>query len=158
MDAFESYILQEYGDANVACTSFKYSHSTKDKIDKKSNRPITNNIISVKIDCYDDKHNLLASHSEKFVDGSIQRTKPKPLINIAPAELNNKFAAAKQQIANRIMSEYMIRLNEINEKITSLRSYVNTNGVIPNEFVNEPTISDGNKDQQPVPKDKHFEF
>ena len=153
MNAFESYLLQEYNESNVACTKFTYSHSSKQKFDKKSNVPVINNNINVKIDCYDEKHNLLASHSEKFVDGEIKRTKKNPLINIAPAELNNKFGAAKQQIANRIMNEYVIKLNEIQEKIDNLQSYVHCDGVIPDQFVNEPAIANVDKDSN-----KHFEF
>ena len=158
MNAFESYIMQEYRESNVACTSFKYSHSIKEKIDKTSKRPIINNIINVKIDCYDDKHNLLSSHTEKFVDGQIQRSKQKQLVNIAPSELNNRFAAAKQQIANRIMSEYMDKLNEIQDKINILQSYVNTTGIIPNEFVNEPAIGAVSDDLYKEVKNKQFEF
>ena len=108
MNSFEEYLLKEYQTANVVCVSFKYSHSAKEKIDKASKVPIINNTINVKVDCYDDKHNLLASHTEKFIDGEIHRTKNNPLINIAPAEINNRFASVKQDIANRIMSEYLL--------------------------------------------------
>ena len=152
MNAFEEYLLQEYRDSNVACTNFKYSHSAKQKLDKKSKVQLINNTINVKIVCYDEKHNLLSSHSEKFVDGEIQRTKQKPLVNIAPAELNNRFGAAKQQIANRIMSDYLVHLQEINEKIDSLRSYIHVDGVIPTVFVNEPIIASDNGVK------KNFEF
>ena len=154
MQAFEDYILKEYNDNNVVCTAFKYSHTAKDKIDKTSKVPIVNNVITVKIDCYDVKHNLIASHSEKFVNGEIQRSKKNKLINIAPAELNNRFAAAKQQIANKIMSEYLIKLQEINEKIDALNSYVKASGIIPNEFVNEPAIASTEESKT----SKHFEF
>ena len=156
LNAFESYLLDEYKDSNVVCTAFKYSHTTKQKIDKVSKVPLTNNVINVKIDCYDDKHNLIASHTEKFIDGEVQRAKNKELVNIAPAELNNRFAAAKQCIANRIMSEYLVKLNDIQEKINSLNAYVHVNAddVIPNEFVNEPSVGVGDGKS----KNKHFEF
>ena len=117
MQAFEEYLLKEYNESNVVCTAFKYSHTVKDKIDKTSKIPVVNNVITVKIDCYDKQHNLISSHSEKFIDGVIYRNKKNKLINIAPTELNNRFAAAKQAIANGIMSEYLMKLNEINEKI-----------------------------------------
>ena len=162
LNAFESYLLDEYKDSNVVCVNYKYTHSTKQKIDRVSKVPLTNNVINVKIDCYDDKHNLVASHTEKFIDGSIarggttSRNKNKALVNIAPAELNNRFAAAKQYIANRIMSEYLVKLNDIQEKIDSLNAYVHCDGVIPNEFVNEPAI--GNADGNKVSKNKQFEF
>ena len=72
------------------------------------------------------------------------------------AELNNRFAAAKQYIANRIMSEYLVKLNDIQEKINSLNAYVHVNAddVIPNEFVNEPSVGVGDGKS----KNKHFEF
>ena len=153
MNEFEEYLLKEYHDSNVVCTAFKYSHSAKEKIDKASKVPIINNTINVKIDSYDDKHNLIASHSEKFENGEIKRSKKNKLINIAPAELNNRFGAAKQQIANRIMHEYLLKLEDINQKIESLRSYVHCDGIIPNEFVNEPAIGELDKSNQ-----KQFEF
>ena len=160
LNAFEEYLLHEFNlPTSVCCNNFKYSHSSKQKIDKKSNIPIINNTINVKIESYDDKHNLLASHSEKFIDGFIHRTKQNPLVNIAPAELNNRFAAAKSIIASKIMNEYTIKLNEINEKIESLQSYihVSNDNIIPNEFINEPAI--GNDTSSSIlSKNKNFEF
>ena len=157
MEAFQEYLLQEYNDTNAVCNAFKYSHSAKQKLDKASKIPIVNNVITVKIDCYDKQHNLLATHSEKFVDGAIQRNKKNKLINIAPAELNNRFAAAKQAIANGIMAEYLQKLNDINEKIDSLNAYVNVSGIIPTEFVNEPLIASSTQPQA-APVHKNFEF
>lgn len=156
MNSFEEYLLKEYNTSGCVCVAFKYSHSAKEKIDKASKVPIINNTINVKVDCYDDKHNLLASHTEHFKDGEIQRSKNNPLINIAPAEINNRFASVKQDIANRIMSEYLLKLNDINEKIDSLRAYVHVNGIIPSEFVNEPAIGSGKNINES--NDKHFEF
>ena len=158
MEAFEQYLLSEYQlPQNVVCNKFNYSHSSKNKVDKKSNRPITNHIINVKIESFDDKHNLISSHSEKFIDGNIYRTKQNKLINISPAELNNKFSFAKSSIINVIKSEYQNKLNDIQEKIKELDTYCRVDGVIPTQFVNEPTISTDQPTNQPT-KNKHFEF
>ena len=160
-NSFEEYLLKEYNTCGCVCVNVKYSHSSKQKIDKKSKRPVINNIITVKMDCYDNKHNLLSTHSEKFVDGCIQRSKNNKLVNIAPAELNNRFAAIKQDIANKIMAEYLEKADEINAKINSLKAYTHVSGVIPSEFVNEPAIGNANRSDENNDKtfnDKKFEF
>ena len=157
MNAFEEYLLREYNlPTNVCCNKFSYSYSTKNKIDKSSKVPIINNIINVRIESYDDKHNLIASHTEKFLDGHINRTKQNKLINISPDELNNRFAAAKANIVQQINAEYNVKLNEIQEKINELNKYCKSHGVIPNQFVNEPKIADKNIEE--VKSQKRFEF
>jgi len=140
LESFEAYLLREYNDNNAVCVKFKYSHSIKTTVDKVSKTPLIHNIITVKIDSYDAHHKLIASHSEKFVDGEIKRTKANPLVNIAPAELNNKFAAAKAEIATLIMNEYDVKLDEVTTKINQLNAYVHVDHVIPNQFVNEPVV------------------
>ena len=157
MEAFESYLLSEYNlPSNVCCNNFKYVHSTKNKVDKSSNRPITNNIITIKIDSYDANHNLISSHSEKFIDGHITRTDKNKLTNISPAELNNKFAAAKSQICSVINSTYNERLKDLKESINELNDYCGSDiGVIPEEFINEPKITKETKPEKPKTK---FEF
>ena len=54
------------------------------------------------------------------------------------------------------MSEYLLKLNEINEKIDTLNNYTKVSGIIPSEFVNEPIIGDA-KENETKPC-KHFEF
>jgi hypothetical protein len=158
MHSFEQYLLQEYNlPVNVVCNKFSYNHSIKEKVDKVSKVPITSNIITVHIDSYDDKHNLLASHIEKFIDGEIHRSKKNKLVNIAPSEINNRFAAAKQSIASVILQELNIKLNDIQQKVADINKYCNAGGVIPNEFVNEPLIGPPTPNVEP-PINKHFEF
>ena len=158
MHSFEQYLLQEYNlPANVVCNKFSYNHSIKEKVDKVSKVPVINNVITVHIESYDDKHNLLASHNEKFIDGEIHRSKNNKLVNIAPGELNNRFAAAKQQIASVILQELNIKMNDIQQKVTDINKYCNAGGVIPSEFVNEPLIGHSTPPVQP-PINKHFEF
>ena len=158
MEAFESYLLSEYNlPSNVCCNAFKYTHTTKSKVDKLSKVPITNNIITIKIDSYDANHNLISSHSEKFIDGHITRTDKNKLTNISPAELNNKFGAAKSNIVQVINSDYNNKLKDIQDKINEINAYCKSNGIIPNQFVNEPLISNQPTDQ-PTKIKTYFEF
>jgi len=157
MENFIEYLLKEYQlPSEVVCNKITYSHSTKNHIDKKSNVPITNNIITVKIESFDKHHNKLASITEHFIDGQIERSKTKALVNIAPSELNNKFAAAKSQICSVINSTYNERLNELKDSINELNEYCGSDiGVIPEEFINEPKIAKDVKPEKPKTK---FEF
>ena len=157
MDQFEQYLLSEYQlPSNVVCNKFTYAHTSKQTVDKASKIPIINHIINVKIISYDDKHNLISTHSEKFIDGRIQRTKQNKLINISPDELNNKFSFAKSSIINVIKSDYQNKLNDIQDKIKELDSYCRVDGVIPTEFVNEPVIAEKSDSSKKI--EKHFEF
>lgn len=157
MQDFIDYLLKEYQlPDSVVCNRVVYSHSTKNKIDKKSNVPITNNVITVKIESFDKMHHKLASITEHFVDGQISRTKTKPLINIAPAELNNKFAKAKAEICGIIKRNYNEKLNDLNDSMHELNDYCgNEMSIIPDEFVNEPQIT---KNVEPEKQKVKFEF
>lgn len=157
MEAFIDYLLKEYQlPSEVVCNKTTFTHSTKNRIDKKSNTPITNNIITVKIESFDKHHNKLASITEHFIDGNIERPKTKALVNIAPAELNNKFSAAKSQICSVINSIYNERLNELKDSIHELSEYCGSDiSVIPDEFINEAKIT---KETKPEKQKTKFEF
>ena len=157
MEAFIDYLLKEYQlPADVVCNKTTFTHSTKNKIDKKSNVPITNNIITVKIESFDKHHQKLASITEHFIDGQIDRPKTKKLINISPSELNNKFAAAKSQICSVINSTYNEKLKDLKESMNELNEYCGSEiSVIPDVFVNEPKITKDVKPEKPKTK---FEF
>ena len=143
MQDFIDYLLKEYLlPKEVVCHKVSFTHSSKLKIDKVSNVPITNHTITVKVDCFDKDHQKIASISERFIDGEIKRTKTKPLINISPAELNNRFAKAKVSICSRIQSNYADKLRELNDDINDLKEYCGRElSIIPTEFVNEPKVS-----------------
>ena len=143
MEDFISYLLTEYQLSTTAiCHKVNFTHSTKNKIDKLTKRPIINNIISVKIECFDKDHKLILSKNEKFVDGEIQRTKNNKLVNISPDELNNKFSFAKSSICGIIKNELEQKRNDLINKIDDLNSYCgNANTVIPQEFINEPKVA-----------------
>ena len=142
MEDFISYLLKEYQLPNdVVCNKVVCSHSTKNKIDTKSKIAISHNIITIKIESYDKEHQLLSSITEKFIDGQINRPKTKPLVNISPSELNNRFARAKSFICSQIQKSYNDKLKDINDSITDLKQYCGSgNSIIPNEFINEPQV------------------
>ena len=98
---------------------------------------------------------MLSSITEKFIDGQINRTKAKPLVNISPAELNNRFGVAKSYICSQIQKLYSDKLKDLNDSINELKQYCGSvNSIIPNEFVNEPIIT-----KEDIVKNKNkFEF
>ena len=155
MENFINYLLSEYKlPSDVVCNNVIYSYSTQNKIDKKSKTPITNHVITVKIESYDKAHNKLATNTEHFINGKIQRPKAKKLINISPDELNNKFGLAKSDICALIKKQNSDKVNELTQIIDDITGYVGHDvSIIPNEFVNEHTIT-----QQEPKKNKQFEF
>ena len=68
MLAFKDYVVNEYNVENHASTSFKFSHSLKTSIDKKTNKIMNNHTINVDIKLFDKDLNLLKSDSLKFVN------------------------------------------------------------------------------------------
>ena len=154
MEAFINYLLSEYQLSDeIVCNNVTFTYSQRNKIDKKSNVPITNHVITVKIDSYDKRHNKLATNSERFVNGKIERPKTKKLINISPDELNNKFGNAKASICSQIQKNNADKVKELNDVINDLKQYCSNISVIPNEFVNEPTIT-----KEETKTKKTFEF
>ena len=73
MLAFKDYVVNEYKVENHASTSFKYSHSLKTSIDKKTNKIMNNHTINVDIKLYDKDLNLLKSDSLKFVNNVLNK-------------------------------------------------------------------------------------
>ena len=157
MEAFIDYLLKEYQlPSEVVCNNVNFSYSSQSKIDKKSNVPITNHIITVKIDSYDKHHQKLNSNSERFVNGKINRPKTKKLINVSPDELNNKFGVAKASICAQIQKQNSDKVKELNDAINELNEYCGSDiGVIPDEFVNEAKIT---KEPKPEKQKTKFEF
>ena len=155
IEAFIDYLLKEYQlPSDVVCNNINFTYSSKNKIDKKSHVPITNHVITVKIDSYDKSHNKLATNTERFINGHIDRPKNKKLINISPDELNNKFGNAKASICSQIQKNNSDKVKELNDIINDLSQYCGGLSVIPNEFINEPSITP----QEPTKKNKQFEF
>lgn len=156
MEDFVNYLEKEYHlPSDVVCNRVSFNHSTKTKLDKPTNRPITNNIIGIKLECFDKDHKLIISRNEKFIDGQIYRPKTKKPTNISPDELNNKLGVAKSHICSQILGELEEKQKEINGKIEELKAYCgNIHSIIPQEFINEPKVT-AVEDEA---KNKHFEF
>lgn len=152
LEDFVSYLLKEFKlPTDVVCHKVSFNHSSKVKQDKKSERLgeskplcgevfVKNNIVSVKIDCFDKDHNLVHTATEKFIDGAISRPKKRPLVNISPDELNNRFGMAKSEICSVILKELTDKDNDIQEKISEVKSYCPGSRIIPTEFVNEAVV------------------
>ena len=155
MEDFINYLLKEYQlPAECVCHKVAFNHSAKTKVDKLSKVPITNNIITVKIECFDKDHKSILAQSERFINGQIQRSKFRKLVNISPDELNNKFGVAKGFICNEINKSLNEKLKDLNEEMTELKTYCgNVNTIIPTEFVNEVKVASTEEENK-----KNFEF
>ena len=146
MQQFIDYLTTEYKDkaTGFAAIDTKFTHSSTIKIDKKSNVPLKNDIIKVSITFYDKSMNKLYSSAISFENNLLPKTQAKKLVNIAPKELENKFATAKNEICNVILRELIDKRNELNEKIDDITKYKGVHGVIPTEFKGESiTITEG---------------
>lgn len=150
MDAFKNYIIDEYRNKakGFVATEFKFSHSVNLKIDKKSNVPLKNNIIKVKVTFIDKDMNTLLTTNITFENNILNKTCAKKLVNIAPKELENRFNAAKKQIVSLIMNEYCDHLNEIETKINDLKTYYGGEGIIPTEFKGEQVTVAGENEEK----------
>ena len=139
MQQFIDYLITEYKDkaTGYAAIDTKFTHSSTIKIDKKSNVPLKNDIIKVSITFYDKSMNKLYSSVISFENNLLPKTQAKKLVNIAPKELENKFATAKNEICNVILRELIDKRNELNEKIDDIIKYKGGNSIIPTEFKGE---------------------
>lgn len=135
--AFENYIVSEYSDRakGYAAVEFKYSHNCTNKYVK--NRLLRCDIIKVNVLFVDKSMRKIYCDSITFENNALIKSKVKSLINISPKELENKFNCAKCDICKCIMNDYNDKKNSINEKISNLQKYINTNGIIPTEFKGE---------------------
>ena len=81
--------------------------------------------------------NKLYAATISFENNVLNKSQAKKLVNIAPKELENKFASAKNEICNVILRELIEKRKELNEKIDDMMKYKGTDGVIPSEFKGE---------------------
>ena len=133
---FKNYFIDEFQISNLASSEFKFSHSLKTVIDRKSKKVMNNHIITVSANFYDRNHNELKKGLIKFVNNEILKKDASKLVNISPDELTNRFNSAKREIVNIIYNELVDKMNSFNDKINDLSSYenVNDNEVIKSEF------------------------
>ena len=133
---FKNYFIQEFQLNDLASTEFKFSHSLKTVMDRKSKKVMNNHVITINANFYDKEHNELRKGSIKFVNNEIPKKEASKLVNISPDELTNRFNSAKREIVSLIYEELVDKMNSFNDKINDLSSYenVNDNKVIKSEF------------------------
>ena len=129
MNMFEEYLTSNWTVEGAVGIEKKYSHSLKKGVDKKTEREILNHNVVIGLKYFDKNNVLLKSESIKFVNNELCTASKKKLINIAPAELTNRFMAGKQEIVERIMYEYDNKKYEIVEKMKDLMNYSDTDSV-----------------------------
>lgn len=140
MQSFREYLIAEFkpNAPTYVAAEFKYAYSNKIKIDKKSNVSLLINVIKVTIKLYDKDMNALVSKSISFENNTLPKSAANKLINIAPAELENRFNLALNDISKLIMNDYIESLTDLETKIDSLQRYANVNpSITPNEFKGE---------------------
>ena len=157
MQAFKAYILQEFGRTDYAASEFKYTYTTNTKMDKSSMRPLVHNSINVKVNIVDKDMQVLDSKSFKFVDNELTKANEKKLINIAPAELDNRFVAALPEIAGIIGGDISGRISDLHDQLSSLNAYTHHNNtVIPDAFRGKSVVIGST--EEPSKKTTKFEF
>ena len=134
MIAFKDYVINEYKVENCASTSFKFSHSLKPSIDKKTNKAMNTHTVNVEVKLFDKDLNLLHKDSLRFTNNVLAKKKAESLVNISPIELENRFNAARREIVCEIQKEYLEKRNDIENKINSLMMYENV-GVKDNDII-----------------------
>ena len=140
MESFKQYLIDEFKERakGYVAVEFKFAHGVNVKKDKETSTPLKIDIIKVSIRFVDKDMNTLFTTSISFENNVIPKSKQKQFVNIAPKELNNKFGFAKSEIIRTIMTEYVLKRDELNDKINNLNSYEgNTNDVIKPEFKSE---------------------
>ena len=140
MQSFKEYVLLEYKQLvpELAATKFDFTHTTKSKIDKATKIPLIVNTIHVNIKFFDKDMNTLLTRTITFDNNLLNSTCKNKLINIAPAELENRFNAALHDISTIIMKSYIEQVDNLDIKIKSLNTYIGTdNSITPFEFKGE---------------------
>lgn len=141
MEQFKSYVVDEFKPTlkNFAAVEFKFNHSSNIKIDKKSNIPLKSDIIKVSVKFVDKNLITLKNALLTFENNALNKSCAKKLVNIAPAELENKFNVARREICNEILRDLIEKNNEINTKISALHKYIGSDSdeIISSEFKGE---------------------
>ena len=126
VDNLKQYLLSEFSNnIQYSAADTKYTHTQS--ITKNG---AINNIITIKMKLVDKDMIVLSTNTIKFINDTLPiKTK---LINIAPAELINRFVAAKPDIVAIIRDEYTKRLNDIEASMNELNSYSKYNNTTNN--------------------------
>ena len=140
MNQFKDYLIQEYKEKakGFVAVEIKFSHSFNIKNDSKNGIIRKNNIIKTSLKFVDKDLNPLFTTSVVFENNLIPKRLHKGFVNISPKELENRFNLAKNEICRQILNDYVEKKNDLDEKISNLKSYNNVSvGVIPSEFKGE---------------------
>ena len=102
MNSFVDYLTSNWEVEGCVGVEKRYTHDLKMKTDKKSDKEVVEHTVGVGLKFYDKDNKMLMSESIKFVNNVLNGVSKKKIINIAPAELENRFMAAKREIAGVI--------------------------------------------------------
>lgn len=156
MESFKEYVISEFKPSapGYVAAEFKFTYSNKVKVDKKSMVTIVVNTIRVGVKLFDKDMNVLISKGISFENNVLTKMSKKALVNIAPAELENKFNAALGEISNVIMNEYQEKLDDVQTHIDCLNHYLGREGITPSEFKGERIQIASNSGEVTIPKTK----
>ena len=132
MYEFESYVKSNWDVANATSCGIKYTHTSRESVDKKSKVNIINHTINMTITWYDVNNVQLQTEKLSFLNDDMSKTFDKKMRTINRKELVNKFRSAKNEIVQSIIDEKREKLERINDEIHELVSYLGRqNDVIP---------------------------
>ena len=137
MEAFKQYLIDEFKERakGYVAVEFRFTHGVNVKKDKETNTLLKIDIIKTLIRFVDKDMNTLFTTSISFENNTIPKSKHKQFVNISPKELNNKFGFAKNEIIRTIMTENVLKRDELNDKINNLQTYLgNNNDIIKPQF------------------------
>ena len=140
MESFKQYLIDEYKERakGFVAVEFKFGHGVNVKKDKETNTLLKIDIIKVSIRFVDKDMLTLFTTSISFENNTVPKSKHKQFVNISPKELNNKFGFAKNEIIRTIMTEYVLKRDELTDKINNLQSYSgHENDIIKPQFKGE---------------------
>ncbi len=141
MIEFESYLKSNWNVQDAVSCGTKYTHSTRETKDKKSNETLINNSINITLSWFDKDNNLLRSEKLTFMNDDMNKQQDKKMLTINRKELVNKFRLAKPEIIQKIRDEKYEKLLKIKNEINDLNNYLGRNDdIIPQEMKGSITI------------------
>ena len=139
---FETYAKSNWKVDNAASCGVKYTHSTRESTDRKSNTRLVNNTVNMTLTWFDKDNVQLRTEKLSFVNDDMNKSSDKLMFTINRKELVNKFRAAKTQIVNKIIEEKNEKLSKIQSEIAALQRYCGRNDdVIPQSMKGSITIA-----------------
>ena len=142
MNDFESYVKSNWNVVGMASCGIKYTYTSRETTDKKSDVRLTNHTINLTITWFDKDNNKLQQEKLAFTNDDMSKTYDKKMFIINRKELVNKFRLAKREIVSRLINEKFAKLNKINGEIEALRNYIGReDDIIPHEMKNTVDIT-----------------